>query len=136
MDPEYANWARDIPGYLSTADCAKLPEIIRAEVMHIIEVGNPVGLVSLWEESKEVYAFGIVIDKEVRKSGYAKKAVAELCDYVRTKKSGRLLLAYTIEKWFNDVWGNEGWILMGCIPNYSMVSGVYAHMYCSFKMLR
>lgn len=134
MDPEYANWSRDIKSYLSVSDCARLPEIIRAEVLHIIEEGSAIGLVSLWDESPEVYAFGIVIDKEFRKKGFAKKTVEELCDYVRDKKGGRLILAYTVEPWFNEAW--KDWHLIGCIPDYSLVNGKYVNTYYSYKRLR
>lgn len=123
-DADYSHFNRDVGRYLTLEECQSLPEVLRSEVLMIIDESF-MGLAVIKYDLPGVYEFNLVLSKENQKKGLSYKALDLIHDYVFRVKGGRLLLTGIVsrDEWRANILSKKGYSLVGRLPEYACIDG-------------
>jgi len=132
-DPSYAKFFRGIDRYLTLDECAHIGEVLRAEVLMILDK-DIVGMISIKRDPFSVAWYSTLIDKGFQKNGMGTEATRLMEEYLFKTGNIRKIMTYTTSELHNVLSETLGYEIEGELKNQVYVNGAYENLTIFSKM--
>ncbi len=126
-DP-YSHFHRETRRFFTLDECGRLPQVLGQEILFVIDCyANVFGMVTLLEDPRDVYTFGIAIETEAQNKKLGSDALVEIEDYVFNRKGGRMLMTHIlmVDDFLEKSLVKKGYQKFGMIPKYNFIGGKF-----------